>query len=155
LIALALACAPVYAATTKPVTKPRPTPTAPPRKPLLPQPPEIYQINPTKVNPTVEPNIMIVGQALTPATTVQVGGRQATTVQAPDQNHLLVKLPDNLGHGSYTIEVTNEAGTAVASDPLVVDDGTGQLSTLQIVAVVGFLIFLVLVLRMARTPGLA
>jgi methionine-rich copper-binding protein CopC len=155
LIALALAWAPVYAATTKPAAKQRPTPVAPVKKSPVHQPPQIYQINPTKVNPTVEPNIMIVGQDLTPTTTVQVGGREATTVQAPDQNHLLVKLPDNLGHGSYTIEVTNEAGTAVASDPLVVDDGTGQFSTLQIVAGAGVLILLVLVLRMARTPGLS
>ena len=44
-IALALANAPVYAASKKP---------------------EIFQVSPTKVNPTTQPNIMILGQYLTP-----------------------------------------------------------------------------------------
>src|SRR5256885_9917798 len=67
----------------------------PPRSTLFPYTTlfrSIYQVNPTKVNPTVQPNIMILGQHLTPASTVQVGGRAATTVQAPDTYHLLVKL---------------------------------------------------------------
>src|SRR5438270_13841822 len=132
-IALALANAPVYAASKKP---------------------EIFQVSPTKVNPTTQPNIMILGQYLTATSTVEVGGRPATTVQAPDANHLLVKLPDNLSQGSYEVQVTNEAGSAVATDPLVVD-GVAQLSTLQYAAGAGFLVFLVLVMRLARTPGLS
>ena len=133
-IALALANAPVYAASKKP---------------------EIFQVSPTKVNPTTQPNIMILGQYLTPTSTVEVGGRPATTVQAPDPNHLLVKLPDNLSQGSYEVQVTNEAGSAVATDALVVDGAAAQLSTLQYAAGGGVLLFLVLVMRLARTPGLS
>lgn len=112
-------------------------------------------MNPTHVNPTVQPNIMILGQHLTPTTTVSVGGRTATTVQVPDANHLMVKLPDNLSHGSYMVEVSNAAGTAVASDPLVVDDDAAKLSTLQMIAIGGALILLVLLMRLARTPALS
>jgi hypothetical protein len=97
---------------------------------------------------------MILGQHLTPST-VQVGGRAATTVQAPDAYHLLVKLPDNLAQGSYSIEVTNEAGTATASDELVVDDSESGPSTLMMLSGGGVLLLLVLVMRLARTPGLA
>jgi len=152
LLALALANLPVYAA-TKPTPTPKPTPV-PVKKIVAVLPPEIYQLNPTKVNPTVQPNVMIMGQHMTAATTAAVGGRPATTVQVPDTNHLLVKLPDNLSSGTYTVEVTNEAGTAVAGDALDVDDGGGQLSTLQYAVAGGFLILLVLVMRLARTPSL-
>jgi hypothetical protein len=85
---------------------------------------------------------------------VHVGGRPATTVQAPDSYHLLVKLPDNLSQGSYWVEVTNEAGTAMASDELVVDDGSRP-STMMMLVGGGVLLLLVLVMRLARTPGLA
>jgi IPT/TIG domain len=150
-LALSLAGQPAYAATRKVTPTPRPTPSAPVKKTL---PPQIYQLNPTKVNPTVQPNIMILGQYLTPASTVEVGGRPATTVQVPDPNHLLVKLPDNLSQGSYTVEVRNEAGTAVASDPLVVDDSGSQPSSLQYFVIGGAFLLLVLVMRLARTPML-
>lgn len=153
-VALTLASVPAYAATKKPTATAKPTPAGQAKKAAA-APPEIYQVNPTKVNPTTQPNIMILGQHLTPTSTVEVGGRPATTVQAPDPNHLLVKLPDDLGQGSYQIEVTNEAGTAVADTPLQVDGGGAQFSTLQYAAGGGFLVFLVLVLRLARTPGLS
>jgi hypothetical protein len=154
LLALALAGHPAYAAMKKPAATPKPTPAGQAKK-VTALAPQIYQLNPTKVNPTVQPNIMILGQYLTAASTVEVGGRPATTVQAPDANHLLVKLPDNLSHGSYTVAVTNEAGTAVATDPLVVDDSGNGPSNLQYLVVGGFFLLLVLVMRMARTPGLA
>lgn len=152
-MALAFANLTVYAATTKrvvPTPKPLPAPVKA-RAALL--PPEIYELNPTKVNPTVQPQIMIMGQHMTAATTVAVGGHPAQTVQVPDTNHVLVKLPDNLSSGTYSVEVTNEAGTAVATDALVVDTGT-QISMLQYLGAGGFLIVLVLVMRLARTPGL-
>ena len=152
LFAAVLSSHPVVAATARPTTPPKPI--------AIPQParasvaPLIIQVNPAKVNPTMQPNIMILGQHLTPASTVQVGGRPATTVEAPDQNHLLVKLPDNLSQGTYVIEVRNEAGTAVASDPLVVDGSVGQQPmTMKYIAIGGFLALLVLVMRMARMPG--
>ena len=98
---------------------------------------------------------MILGQHLTPASTVQVGGRPATTVQATDTYHMLVKLPDNLAQGSYSIEVTNEAGTTTASDELVVDNPGFTPSNMLLLSGAGLLILLVLMMRLARTPGLA
>jgi hypothetical protein len=98
---------------------------------------------------------MILGQHLTPSTTVQVGGRPATTVQVPDANHLLMKLPENLAQGAYSVAVTNEAGTTLASDQLVIDDPSQRPSTMMMLVGGGLLLLLLLVMRLARTPGLA
>jgi len=144
LMALALGL-PAYAATK---------PAATPVRATAALPPQIYQLSPLKVNPTIQPNIMILGQHLTPGSNVHVGGLPATTVQAPDSYHLLVKLPDNLAQGSYWVEVTNEAGTATSSDRLVVDSGTVPSTTLMLIGG-GVLVLLLLVMRLARTPGLA
>jgi IPT/TIG domain-containing protein len=154
LLALALTSLPAYATTKRPVATTRPTAPAVVKKAAV-LPPQIYQLNPIKVNPTVQPNIMILGQHLTPASTVQVGGRPATTVQAPDTYHLLIKLPDNLSQGSYSVAVTNEGGTATATDELVVDASGTQPSTMMMLAGGGILILLVLVMRLARSPSLA
>jgi len=152
-LALALSMVPAQAAIRRPTPTPKPTPALLKKAPTV-IPPQIYQLNPLKVNPTVQPNIMILGQYMTPATTAHVGGRPATTVQVPDANHLLVKLPDNLSQGSYVVEVTNEAGTAIASDALVVDESPGPSNMMYLMGV-GFLVLLVLVMRMARTPSFA
>jgi hypothetical protein len=154
LVALALTSLPAYAATRRPVPTARPTPPGQLIKAAL-LPPQIYQVNPIKLNPTIQPNIMILGQHLTPASIVQVGGRAATTVQALDTYHLLVKLPNNLSQGSYSVEVTNEAGTATASDQLVVDDSGSQPSTLLLLAGAGSMLLLVLLMRLSRAPSLA
>lgn len=146
--ALVLMSIPAIAA-TRPIA-PAPAPARPTSLP-----PQIYQLSPLKVNPAVQPNIMILGQHLTPGSNVHVGGRPATTVQAPDSYHLLVKLPDNLSQGSYLVEVTNEAGTAMASDALVIDNSGTQPSNLLMLIGGGCLLLLVLVMRLARTPGLA
>jgi len=90
---LVLMTVPAMAA-TRPTAPARPTTPPAPARATRALPPEIFQLNPVKVNPAVLPNIMILGQHLTPATTVQVGGRPATTVQVPDANHLLMKLPE-------------------------------------------------------------
>src|ERR671923_613264 len=91
LVAMALANVTAYAATTKRVVPtPKPTPLPVKIRPAV-LPPEIYELNPTKVNPTVQPQIMILGQHMTAATTVAVGGHPAQTVQVPDTNHVLVK----------------------------------------------------------------
>ncbi|HKV31081.1 MAG TPA: IPT/TIG domain-containing protein [Candidatus Dormibacteraeota bacterium] len=152
LLALALTL-PAYAA-TKPSKPTRPAAPAPARS-IAVLPPQIFQLNPVKVNPSVLPNIMILGQHLTPGTTVQVGGRPATTIQVPDANHLLVKLPENLSQGSYSVAVTNEAGTTLASDALVIDDPSQRPSTMMMLVGGGLLLLLLLVMRLARTPGLA
>jgi hypothetical protein len=150
-MALAVMALPAEAATkpVAPATPPVPVRTAG----VL--PPQIFQLNPVKVNPSVLPNVMIVGQHMTPATTAQIGGRPATTVEVPDANHLLVKLPENLAQGSYLVAVTNEAGTALASDQLIIDDPSLHPSTLMLLAGGGFLLLLVLLMRLARMPGLA
>jgi IPT/TIG domain len=150
-LALALTTLPVHAGTR---AQPKPTPPAQAKKVPALLPPQIYQVNPQRVNPTVQPNIMILGQYMTPKTTVQVGGHPATTVQVPDTNHLLVKLPEDLSQGSYTVAVTNEAGTATATDELVVDQTPAQSNLLYLVGG-GCLLLLFLVMRLARTPSLA
>jgi len=155
MLALAVTCLPAYAATKRPAPTPTPKPAAPIQARAATLPPSIYQVTPAKVNPATQPNIMILGQHLTPTSTVQVGGRPATTVQAADTYHMLVKLPDNLAQGSYSIEVTNEAGSTTASDQLVVDDPGSRPSNTLLLTGGGLLLLLVLVMRLARTPGLA
>lgn len=154
LLALGLTAAPALAG-TRPVSAAKPLPPVAAPHAQAARAPEVFQVNPTKVNPTVQPNIMIIGQFLTPATTVQVGTRQATTIQVPDPNHLLVKLPDNLTRGTYPIQVTNEVGSVMATDSLVVDSAGDQPSTLGYLLGGGFIGFLLLVMRLARTPGLS
>jgi IPT/TIG domain len=153
MVALAVTSLPAYAATKRAVPTPKSVAAVPVKSAVL--PPQIFQVTPAKVNPTTQPNIMILGQHLTPTSTVQVGGRPATTVQASDTYHMLVKLPDNLAQGSYSIEVTNEAGSTTASDQLVVDDGGSRPSNLLLLSGAGLLLLLVLVMRLNRTPGLA
>jgi len=155
MLALAVTCLPAYAATKRPLPTPTPKPAAPIHARAAVLPPQIYQVTPARVNPIIQPNIMILGQHLTPTSTVQVGGRPATTVQASDTYHMLVKLPDNLAQGSYSIEVTNEAGSTTASDQLVVDDPGSGPSNLVLMTGGGLLLLLVLMMRLARTPGLA
>ncbi|MDQ6710029.1 MAG: IPT/TIG domain-containing protein, partial [Candidatus Dormibacteraeota bacterium] len=117
-------------------------------------PPQVFLVNPVRVNPIKQPNIIITGQYLSVRTTVQVGGRPATTIESPDPQTLLVQLPTDLTKGSYAVSVTNEAGTAVADERLVVDDSGTAPSTLTMVAGAGFLLLFGLVARLARTPGL-
>src|SRR2546421_10042160 len=153
-LAFALTTAPAQASTRRATPTAKPTPAVQVKKAPAILPPQIYQLNPLKVNPTVQPNIMILGQYMTPATTAHVGGRPATTVQVPDTNHLLVKLPENLSQGSYLVEVTNEAGTATATEALVVDESPAPSNMMYLMGG-GFLVLLVLVMRLARTPSFA
>jgi hypothetical protein len=71
-----------------------------------------------------------------------------------DGYHLLAKLPSDLPQGSYRIQVSNEAGTVMADDSLVVDGGEGPSNTV-LLAGGAFLALFVLVMRLARTPGLS
>jgi hypothetical protein len=139
-------------------TKPSPVhPTPPPvaHKSPVPAVPLVFQLNPGKVDLSRQPNIVIIGQHLSATTRVMVGGRPATTVESPDSQTLLIKLPSDLTRGSYEVDVTNEAGTTVADDQLVVDDSQSGPSTLTTMAGAGALLLLLLVMRLARTPGLA
>src|SRR5256714_4139318 len=102
MVALAVRSLPAYAATKRAIPTPKPVAPVKVKSTLL--PPQIYQVTPAKINPTTQPNIMILGQHLTPASTVQVGGRPATTVQATDTSPMLVNLPDNLAQGPKPTE---------------------------------------------------
>src|SRR5436305_13309531 len=82
LTALVLTTVPAMAA-TKPPAPARPATPAAPARAAAALPPQIYQLNPVKVNPAVLPNLMILGQHLTPTTTVQLGGRPGTTGPGP------------------------------------------------------------------------
>jgi len=154
LICLALGATPALAATKAKPSLPRPTPPGQARK-VAAMPPLVFQVNPVKVNPAQQPNILIIGQHLSATTTVQVGGHPATTIEAPDAQTLRVKVPLDLANGSYAVAVTNEAGTAMADDQLVIDDSGSGPNNMTTMAGAGFLILLVIVMRLARTPGLA
>jgi hypothetical protein len=156
LACLLWATTPVLAATkAKPIPVPKPTPPGQARKAPTTLPPLVFQVNPVKVNPAKQPNIVIIGQHLSPTTRVQVGGRAATTIQAPDAQTLLVQLPADLTSGSYQVAVSNEGGTTVADDQLLVDTSGSGPGSLTMMAGAGLLLFFVLVMRLARTPGLS
>ena len=67
LFALGLTAAPVLASTARTAPTPKPLPPVAAPHATTVRLPQVYQVNPLKVNPTVQPNIMIVGQFLTPA----------------------------------------------------------------------------------------
>jgi len=115
--------------------------------------PQIFQVSPVRVNLRLQPNIMILGH-FTPTTQVEIGSRAATTVDVSDGYHLLAKLPPDLPQGSYRIQVSNEAGTVMADDSLVVD-GDARPNNMVFLAGGAFLALFVLVMRLARTPGLS
>ena len=93
LLCLAWGSTPALAATkTKVIVPPHATPPGLARKAAV-LAPLVFQVNPAKVNPTTQTNIVIIGQHLSATTKVQVGGHPATTVEAPDPQTLLVKLP--------------------------------------------------------------
>jgi hypothetical protein len=66
-----------------------------------------------------------------------------------------MKLPENLSQGTYGVQVTNEAGTVLAADKLMIDDSGSMPSTTLMLVGGGVLVLLLLVMRLARTPGLA
>ncbi|MEO6796506.1 MAG: IPT/TIG domain-containing protein [Candidatus Dormibacter sp.] len=154
LVCLALSGTPALAATKAKPSLPRPTAPGQARK-VGPPPPVVFQVNPIKVNPAQQPNILIIGQHLSATTTVQVGGHPATTIEAPDPQTLRVQVPLDLANGSYPVAVTNEGGTVLADDQLVIDGSGSGPDNLTTMAGAGFLILLVVVMRLSRTPGLA
>jgi len=109
----------------------------------------VFQVSLTKVNPHVQKNLMLAGQNLTASTQVRVGGYATATVEAPDAYHLLVRLPEELPQGTYLVEATNEAGTTVAEEPVVVQLESGP-NRMTILFGSGFMALLMLVARAAR-----
>jgi hypothetical protein len=118
-------------------------------------PPAVFRLSPSRINQHLQPNLMILGQNFTPSTKVEVGGYPATTVDASDPNHLLVKLPSALPSGSYQVAVKNEAGVATAAERLTVDEPELGINRTTMLAAGGFLVLLLLVKRLSRTPSLA
>jgi hypothetical protein len=111
-------------------------------------------INPNRVNLQTQPNIILQGQNLTPSTQVVVGNQPATIVQA-DGYSMVVQLPSTLQNGTYQVEVSNEAGTAMADDPLIVDDTpAGPSQPVLLLGIGGLGALLILLMRMARSPSL-
>lgn len=111
--------------------------------------PKIYIVSPTKVNLRTQPNVVLTGQNLLATTQVVVGGRPATTLDAPDPNHLLVKLPEDLADGTYILEASNGDATAMADDMLTVQAG-GMLDRNGMLVVIGGMALLLLAARLAR-----
>jgi ABC-type phosphate/phosphonate transport system substrate-binding protein len=147
---LAIATVAAYASTRTTTKAPAPRPLAP----TAARPPLVFQVNPTTLTPSVQPNILILGQNFTDNTVVEVGGHPATTIEA-DAYHLLVQLPSGLRDGTYQIVVASPAGTVTATDPLVVKDADGGINQTTLLAGAVFVVLLVLVMRLARTPSLS
>ena len=130
----------------------RPAPAAPPAPAT--GIPRVFQINPPRINPVNEPNIMLVGQNLTASTRVLVGGRPATTVEATGYT-LLARLPDGLPGGSYPLQVLGNGTSSIAPDPVVIDDAPTGLSQSTMLAGGGLAALFLLVMRLARSPRYA
>jgi hypothetical protein len=113
------------------------------------QAPKIYLVSPTTVNLRNQPNIVLTGQNLAATTQVAVGGRPATTLEAPDPNHLLVQLPADLHDGSYTLTASNGDLSATADDLLIIQ-AASPLDRNTMLVVIGGIVLLLLAARLAR-----
>lgn len=111
--------------------------------------PRIFLVSPAKVNLRVQPNIVLTGQYLAVTTQVVVGGRPATTIESPDPNHLLIKLPEDLQDGTYILQASNGDATSTADQMLTVQAGS-PLDRQTMLVVVGGVVLLLLAGRLAR-----
>jgi hypothetical protein len=112
--------------------------------------PRVFQFTPARINPVTEPNIMLVGQNLTTTTQVLIGGRPAVTVEATGST-LLARLPEGLSSGSYQLQVEGNGATSIASDPVIIDQGSTAPSRSTMLAGGAFAVLFLLVARLA-TP---
>lgn len=138
LAGVALAC---MALTAAAADNPRPVPVR--------GAPRIFLVSPAKVNLRVQPNIVITGQNLGATTQIQVGGHPATTVEAPDANHLLVKLPADLTDGTYVIQASNGDAVSTADQMLTVQAGS-PLDQMNMLLMFGGGVLVLLAARLAR-----
>lgn len=115
----------------------------------LKQAPRIFLISPTKVNLRVQPNIVLTGQNLAPTTQVVVGGHPATTLDAPDSNHLLVQLPPDLGDGTYVLQASNGDAVSTADEMLTVQ-AASPIDQRNMLMLVGSGLLVLLAARLAR-----
>ena len=111
--------------------------------------PKIFMVSPATVNLRVQPNIVLIGQNLATTTRVVIGGRAATTVDAPDANHLMVQVPADLEDGTYILQASNGDLSSTADEMLTVKAGT-MLDQKTILIVVGAILMLLLAARLAH-----
>lgn len=111
--------------------------------------PKIFLVSPTKVNLKVQPNVVITGQNLASTTRVAVGGHPATTVEAPDSNHLLVQIPADLADGVYIIQASNGDAISTADQTLTVQAGS-PLDQMNMLLLAGGGLLVLLAARLAR-----
>jgi methionine-rich copper-binding protein CopC len=137
LLGFAMACTVItVAASDRPVAAHKPAP-------------KIYLVSPARVNLQNQPNVVLTGQNLAATTQVVVGGRAATTLEAPDANHLLVKLPSDLADGTYMLEASNGDATSMA-DAMLTVQASGMLDRNSMLIVFGGVALLLLAARLAR-----
>lgn len=111
--------------------------------------PKIFMVSPATVNLKVQPNIVLTGQNLAATTRVVIGGRAATTVDAPDANHLMVQLPADLEDGTYLLQASNGDLSSTADEMLTVKAGT-TLDQKTVLIVFGAIVLLLLAARLAH-----
>jgi IPT/TIG domain-containing protein len=116
---------------------------------LLRKTPKIFLVSPTKVNLTIQPNIVLTGQNLAATTRVVIGGRLATTIDAPDPNHLMVQVPADLEDGTYILQASNGDLSSTADEMLTVQAGT-TLDQKTMLIVFGGVLLLLLAARLAK-----
>ncbi len=116
---------------------------------LLRKTPKIFLVSPTKVNLKTQPNIVLTGQNLAATTRVVIGGRLATTIDAPDPNHLMVQVPADLEDGTYILQASNGDLSSTADEMLTVQAGT-TLDQKTMLIVFGGVLLLLLAARLAK-----
>jgi hypothetical protein len=120
-----------------------------PNAPLLRQTPKIFLVSPAKVNLKVQPNVVLTGQNLAVTTKVVIGGRPATTIEAPDPNHLMVQVPADLEDGTYILQASNGDLSSTADEMLTVQAGA-MLDQKTMLLVFGGILLLLLAARLAH-----
>jgi methionine-rich copper-binding protein CopC len=113
------------------------------------QTPKVFMVSPATVNLKVQPNIVLIGQNLATSTRVVIGGRAATTIDAPDTNHLMVQVPADLEDGTYILQASNGDLSSTADEMLTVKAGT-TIDQKSMLIVVGAIVLLLLAARLAH-----
>ncbi len=116
---------------------------------LLRKAPKIFLVSPARVNLKTQPNVVLTGQNLAATTRVVIGGRAATTIDAPDQNHLMIQVPADLEDGTYILQASNGDLSSTADEMLTVQAGA-MLDQKTMLLVFGGIVLLLLAARLAR-----
>jgi IPT/TIG domain len=111
--------------------------------------PKVFMVSPATINLKVQPNIVLIGQNLATTTRVVIGGRPATTIEAPDTNHLMVQVPADLEDGTYILQASNGDLSSTADEMLTVKAGT-MIDQKTMLIVVGAIVLLLLAARLAH-----